>query len=147
MERPLNEATPPDALTVSVPESVPPPGLVARDSVTLLVAPVTRLPCASEIATEAENAALAADELGWVTNDSAAAGPGTMLNAELVAPVTPVAAAVSVYPVRVLAIDRSEYVATPLTALTVVVPASTAVPALPNVTATAPVNPVARLPL
>src|SRR5262249_24166359 len=113
---------------------------------TLLVAPVTRFPFASEIATEVENGALAGDEVGWVTNDRTADGPGTTLNAELVAPVTPVAAALRLYPVPALVMDRSENVATPPSALPVLAPPSPAVPALPSVSATAPVNPVAVLP-
>ena len=42
-----NVAIPPTAATVTVPESVPLPGLVPMASVTLVVAVVTVLPCAS----------------------------------------------------------------------------------------------------
>jgi hypothetical protein len=62
--------------------------------------------------------------VGCWTNASLVAAPGEMLNAELVAPVSVPDEALSVYPVPALSIDRFENVATPLTALTLVVPES-----------------------
>src|SRR5438552_11401350 len=69
-----------------------------------------------------------------------------MLNAVLACPDTPVAAAVSVYPVPLLSMDRLEKVAIPAVAATVRVPES-APPAgfVPIATVTLPVNPVAVL--
>ena len=63
-------------------------------------------------------------EVGSVRKASWAAGPAVMSNAELVAPVGPVADADSVYPDPVLSMLRFPNVATPPTALTVVVPES-----------------------
>jgi hypothetical protein len=63
----------------------------------------------------------------------------------LVVPAKPVAAAESMYPVPALSMLRLENVATPATALTAVVPESTASPSpVPDVidSVTLPVNPV-----
>src|SRR4051794_26668231 len=62
--------------------------------------------------------------LGLVAILSFAVGPTVMLNAALVPPVSPVADAVSVYPLPALLIERPLKVATPLTALSVAVPLS-----------------------
>ncbi len=70
-----------------------------------------------------------------------------MSNAVLVTAVKPVALAVSVYPVPVLLRLKSKNVATPLTAVTGVVPPSVAPPGLlPSATLTLPAKLVARLP-
>ena len=91
-------ATPLTALTVAVPASVPLPGLVPMASVTLLVALVMVLPKASctVTATEGLNAAVDVALVGWTVKASVAAGPAVTANAELVTPVRPVAAALSV---------------------------------------------------
>src|SRR5437867_811291 len=60
--------------------------------------------------------------LGWTLKTSCVGVPTATLNAVLVAGVTPVAAAASVYPVPTLLMRRLASVATPLTAVTVVVP-------------------------
>src|SRR5438876_10116903 len=70
-----------------------------------------------------------------------------MLNAVLVAPAGPVALAASVYPVPTLSILTFANVATPLTAVTLVVPASVPPPGLAAIaSATLPLNGVAVLP-
>src|SRR2546430_15850499 len=70
-----------------------------------------------------------------------------MLNAVLVAPAGPVALAASVYPVPTLSILTFANVATPLTAATLVVPASVPPPGLAAIaSATLPLNGVAVLP-
>src|SRR2546430_16721868 len=75
------------------------------------------------------------------------AAPGVMLNAVLVAPAGPVALAASVYPVPTLSILTFANVATPLTAATLVVPASVPPPGLAAIaSATLPLNGVAGLP-
>src|SRR5881396_1896294 len=120
-------ATPLTAATVVVPERVPLAGLVPIATVMLVVAVVTLLPWASWTATCTAGviAAPAAAVLGCAVKTSFAAGPTlrVMLNALLVAPMRPVADAVSVYPVPGLLMLRFAKVATPLTAATVVVPA------------------------
>src|SRR5712691_447134 len=94
-------ATPLTAATVVVPERVPLAGLVPIATVMLVVAVVTVLPWASWTATRTAGAftAPAAALLGCTVKASFAAAPALMLNAPLVAPVRPVADAVSVYPV------------------------------------------------
>src|SRR2546430_17392866 len=75
------------------------------------------------------------------------AAPGVMLNAVLVAPAGPVALAASVYPVPTLSILTFANVATPLTAATLVVPASVPPPGLAAIaSATLPLNGVAGFP-
>src|SRR5438128_2657130 len=70
-----------------------------------------------------------------------------MLNAVLVVPPGPVALAASVYPVPTLSILTFANVATPLTAATLVVPASVPPPGLAAIaSATLPLNGVAVLP-
>src|SRR5881296_597329 len=86
-------ATPLTAATVVVPERVPLAGLVPIASVMLVVAVVTVLPWTSWTTTcTAGVIAL----LGCTMNASLDAAPALMLNALLVAPVRPVADAVSV---------------------------------------------------
>src|SRR5437764_19709 len=119
-------ATPLTAATVVVPERVPLAGLVPIATVMLVVAVVTALPWASWTATCTAGviAAPATALLGGTAKTSFAAGPTLtlMLNALLVAPFSPVAYAVSLYPLSVASRRTSELVATPLTAATVVVP-------------------------
>src|SRR5512133_1847916 len=98
MERVEKVATPADADTVVVPDSVPPPGLVPIATVMLAVELVTVFPnwsctvtcTAGAIATPAVALAGCAVKARW----SAAAG--VMLNADEVAPVSGADAAVSV---------------------------------------------------
>src|SRR5437899_6652197 len=94
-------ATPLTAATVVVPERVPLAGLAAIASVMLVVAVVTVLPWSSETATCTAGviASPATSLLGCTVKRSFAAAPALMLNALLVAPVRPVADAVSVWPV------------------------------------------------
>src|SRR3989442_2438928 len=71
-----------------------------------------------------------------------------MVNAVLVTPAGPLALAASVYPVPTLSILTFANVATPLTAATLVVPASVPPPGLAAIaSATLPLNGVAELPL
>src|SRR6058998_3272603 len=91
-------ATPLTAATVFVPARVPLAGLVPIATVMLVVAVVTVLPWASctVTCTAGVIAAPAAVLLGCTVKTSFAAAPTLMLNALLVAPVRPVADAVSV---------------------------------------------------
>src|SRR5205823_2173639 len=91
-------ATPLTAATVLVPARVPLAGLVPIATVMLVVAVVTVLPWASWTVTCTAGviAAPATAVLGWTVKTSFAAAPAPMLNALLVAPVRPVAAAVNV---------------------------------------------------
>ncbi len=84
IERPLNVATPLTALTVVVPESVPPPGFVPMAIDTGAVLEVTVLPFASWIVAATENAVPAVVFAGCVVNASLFAAPGTTVNVELV---------------------------------------------------------------
>src|SRR5581483_7149345 len=108
-----------------VPASVPPAGLVPIAM--LIVAELeTALPPRSVtwtvIAGEMAVPAVALE--GCWTKASFAAGPTEMSKAELVAPVSPVLDAASVYPVPGLSTERLENVAVPATAATDVVPES-----------------------
>src|SRR5205809_766383 len=100
LSRPLHDAVamPLTAATVGVPARVPLAGLVPIASVMLVVALVTMLPWASWTVTCTAGviAAPAAALLGCTVKTSFAAAPTPMLNALLVAPVRPVADAVSV---------------------------------------------------
>src|SRR5213596_4193715 len=118
-------ATPLTAATVVVPARVPLAGLVPIATVMLVVAVITVLPWASWTATCIAGviAPPAAALLGCTVKRSFAAAPTPMLNALLVAPVRPVADAISVYPVALLLRLNVENVATPFTAAIVVVPA------------------------
>src|SRR5436189_3460232 len=93
-----NVATPLAAATVLVPARVPLAGLVPIATVMLVVAVVTVLPWASwtDTCTAGVIAGPAAVLLGCTVKASFAAAPTLMLNALLVAPVRPVADAVSV---------------------------------------------------
>src|SRR6266571_529962 len=96
MLRSENVATPLTALRLSVPASAPPPGLVPIATVMRVVALVTVLPKASWTATWTAGliAAPAVDGLGCPVNASWTGGPGVIGNPALVAPATPLAAAV-----------------------------------------------------
>src|SRR5262245_21338682 len=97
MEMLENDATPPTAATVVVPDSVPPAGFVPIASVIGAVELVTVFPFAScTMTTTAGIAAPAAVFVGCAVIASFAAAPGVMLNALLVAPVSPAAVALSV---------------------------------------------------
>src|SRR5262245_25444110 len=132
MDRLEKLATPATADTVVVPESVPPPGLVPIATVMLAVELGTVLPNASCTATCTAGAiAVPATALvGWTVKATREAAAALMLNAELDAPVSAPEAAVSVYPVPDLSMERLEKVATPPTADTVVVPDSVPPPGL-----------------
>ena len=100
-----NVATPPDAGTVSVPESVPPAGFVPIAIVTLFDALVTVVPVASTIATRTVGDEIVppAGAFGGCTwNCTAVAGPAppstapTTVNAALVALDAPALDATSV---------------------------------------------------
>jgi hypothetical protein len=98
IDNPLKVATPLAALTVAVPLRVPPPGFVPMPSATDAVLVVTVLPPASCTVTTGCVASTVPPValLGLVVNASFAAAPTVMLNVALVAPVNPVAEAVSV---------------------------------------------------
>src|SRR5205814_721481 len=113
------------AATVGVPARVPLAGLVPNAAVMLVVAVVTVLPWASWTVTCTAGviAAPAAALLGCTVKSSFAAAPTPMLNALLVAPVRPVAAAVRLSPLLGSLRLRFAKVATPFAAATVGVPA------------------------
>src|SRR5438876_535337 len=91
-------ATPFTAPTLVVPERVPPPGLVPIATVTVPVKAVAGFPHASRaVPRDARPMLTTAGVLvGWIVNASRVAGAGVMLKLALVAPVRPLAAAVSV---------------------------------------------------
>src|SRR3954469_24021097 len=132
MDRLEKVATPLTADTVADPDSVPPPGLVPIATVMLAVELVTVLLNVSctVTCTAGEMLAPAVALLGWTVKASFEAAAGLMLNPAEVAPVSGADAAVSVYPVPVLSMERLEKVATPVTAATVVVPDSVPPPGL-----------------
>jgi hypothetical protein len=98
MERFEKVAIPLEAATVSVPESVPPPGFAPIAIVTLAELVVTMLPFVSWTCTvtagEIETPGATFD--GWVPNATFAAAPAVTVNAVEVAPASPELAAVSV---------------------------------------------------
>src|SRR5258708_621841 len=98
MLSPGNVATPATAATVVVPERVPLPGFAPSATVTLPAKPVAVFPCQSCPVPRAAGVmdAPAAVFVGCTENASWVADPGVMLNAALVAPVTPAAVAASV---------------------------------------------------
>src|SRR5512140_1481058 len=98
MDRLENVATPADAGTVVVPDSVPPPGLVPMATVMLAVELVTVLLNASCTVTCTHGAmtAPAVAFVGWTVNASWVAGAWLMLNSDEVAPVSEPDAAVRV---------------------------------------------------
>ena len=81
MLRLLKVATPATALTVSVPDRVPPPGFVPIARVTALVAVVTVFPAASCTVTATAGVIVAPDTVfdGCTVNASFAAAPAVML--------------------------------------------------------------------
>src|SRR5690349_17076959 len=119
-----NDATPFTAATVVVPERTPPAGLVPSAIVTLPVKPGTGLPLASSAVTRTAGviACPATAVFGSVVNTNWVAVPDETLNVVLVAPVSPGAAAVSVYPLPALSRLNVAKVATPFAAATVFVP-------------------------
>jgi hypothetical protein len=98
MDRLENVATPADADTVVVPDSVPPPGLLPIATVMLAVELVTVLLNASctVTCTAGAIATPATSFDGWVVNASLEAAAGLMVNADEVAPASGADAAVSV---------------------------------------------------
>src|SRR5438045_204270 len=116
--------------TVSVPARVPPPGFELMDSVTAVVATSgVLLPKASVIRTEAANCLMASTGEDTPIMSLLAAA-GSTAKRELGALVNvgeTIATATRAY-TSALSIDKSGKVATPLTALTVVVPESTCKP-------------------
>ena len=145
----LNVARPLIAARLVDPERVPPPGLFCSASAIVWLAVVTRLPPASRTSTWTGGlmvAPLAAPD-GCTRKPSCAAGPTVTLKAADVAPVSVVAAAVSVYPAPALSIASVPKLATPATAATLFVPPS--VPAfglVPIASVTVFVAAVTRLP-
>src|SRR5947208_802460 len=115
---------PPDAFTVFVPLNVPPPGLVPIATVIETVLVVTRLLLASCTWTVTAGVIVwpAVVLLGCWLKVSFVAVPAVMLKVLLVADVSPVLVADSVYPLPALLMERLLKVAVPLTAATVVVP-------------------------
>src|SRR5439155_20136458 len=97
MERLEKVATPAEAATVVMPDSVPPPGLVPIATVMLAVEPVTVLSKASRTVTRTAGARATPAVLldGWTVNASRAAAAGVMVKVVEVAPVRAAEAAVS----------------------------------------------------
>jgi hypothetical protein len=127
-------ATPLDAVTVLVPLSVPLPGLLPMAIVMLAELLVTVLPKASWTVTWTPVTGLMVVFFfvlpGWTVNASWLAAAGVMVKVLLVAAVSPLLDALSVYPLAALLIDRLLKVATPLTAVLVAVPLSVPPPGL-----------------
>ena len=98
MLRPGNVATPATALTVTVPVSVPLPGLVPIARVTAFVAVVTTFPCESSMVTWTGGVidAVAVTLVGCTVKASFDGGPAVILKALLAAWVRPVALPVNV---------------------------------------------------
>src|SRR4051812_30006943 len=130
MDRLENVAMPAVAATVRVPDLFPSPALFRSATVMLADELVTVFPNVSCTATctEGEIDTPAAAFVGCTLKASLDAAAGVMLNPAEVAPVSDADAAVSVYPVPTLSMDRLEKVATPLTAATVSVPDSVPLP-------------------
>src|SRR5437868_2069480 len=132
MDRLENVATPDTADRAEERRVVQAPGLVPIAAVMLAVDPVTVLLNASCTVTctagEMETPAVAF--VGWVVKASLEAAAGLTLNPAEVAPASAPDAAVRVYPVPTLSMDRLENVATPDDADTVVVPDSAPPPGL-----------------
>jgi hypothetical protein len=132
MLKSLKVATPLTALTGLEPASVPPTGLVPIASVIGTVEEVTVFPPASCTITVAAGdiVAPAVALVGCWRNASLVAGPRVILKVLLVAAVRLPLVALRVYPVPVLLTLKSLNVATPLTALMIVVPDSVPLPGL-----------------
>src|SRR5512143_2357870 len=151
MLRLLNVATPWFAVPVFVPDSVPPPGFTAIDTVTFPVKDVTVFPAASSAVTCTGGVSVcpAVSVVGCCVNTSWVTEPMRMSNGSLTVPVIPLDLAESVYPLPAWSILRSEKVATPPTSGTVFVPARLA-PAVPVPvvidSVTLPMTPVAGVP-
>src|SRR2546426_12568125 len=98
MLRLKNVANPATAATAVVPDRVLLPGFASSATVTVPVNPVAVFPWASRAVTRTAGAiaAPAAALLGSTGNARWGAGAGVMVNAALVAPLNPVAAALSV---------------------------------------------------
>src|SRR6266852_1366080 len=123
-------ATPLTAATVVVPARVAPlvPVPAAIATVTVPTKVGTKLPKASCALTCTAGVIVAAAGVvvGCTVNVSMLAAAGVLLNAVLVTAGSPLAVAVSVYPVPLLSMNSVANVATPFTAATTVVPPSTA---------------------
>src|SRR2546428_429096 len=104
-----NVATPLTAATLVVPASVPPPGLAASARVTSRVEDASGDHCPPRVGggTAGVTARDAVVLPGCTANRRWVAPPGETLNAALVGDVSPVAAAVRVYPVPALSALRS----------------------------------------
>src|SRR4051794_37716482 len=124
MEREEKVARPDTAATVSVPDSVAPPGLLPMASVMLALDEVTELPNASVTRTLTAGEAKpppATALCGCEAKASPTAAAGEMLKAAEVA-VALAAEATRVYPVPTFWMLTAAKVATPAAAFTVVVP-------------------------
>src|SRR6266849_2370363 len=123
-------ATPLTTATVVVPPSVAPlvPVPAAIATVTLPTKVGTKLPKASCALTCTAGVIVAAADVvvGCTVNASTLAAAGVMLNAVLATAGSPLAVAVSVYPVPLTSMNKVPKVATPFTAATAVVPPSVA---------------------
>src|SRR5205823_3672610 len=149
MLSPGNVATPATAATVVVPERVPLPGFAPSAIVTLPVKPVAVFPCPSSAVTCIAGviAAPATVLLGWTLKLSCVAAPAVMLNGVEQAPLRLPLLAVSVYLVPTLLMLSPGNVATPATAVTVVVPERVPLPGFaPIATVTLPLQPFALFP-
>src|SRR6266545_6207624 len=120
-------ATPATAASVGVPDRMPPAGLVPIAKVMSPVKPVAVLPKPSRAVTSIGGVIVAPTVavLGCTLKTSAVAAPANTLN-EVPAAARPGAVATNVYQASLLSILRSEKVATPPTAATVVLPESVA---------------------
>src|SRR3989442_8757419 len=142
-------ATPATAATDAVPPSAPPPGLRPLASVPLPANPVATLPNVPPAvpSTAGVMVAAAAVLVGCTVNTSRDAAAGVMLKVALVTPRSPSAEKLSVYPVPTLSIDKSENVASPPTAATVVAPERGPPPGFAAIaTVTNPLELVTRVP-
>src|SRR6266536_4988346 len=121
-------ATPATALTVVVPTSVPAAGLVPIATVTAPLKDVAVLPSPSRTVTSTRGVmvAPAVALLGCNRNASRVGVPDTTRKKALVTGGKPAAVAVSRYHASLLSMLRSEKVATPATAATVVAPENVA---------------------
>src|SRR2546425_3582457 len=139
MIRFANVATPLAAATVTLPDSVPPTGLLPIATVTLPLNPVAMLPWASSAATRTAGAIAlpAVAGPGSTVNASWTAAPGATVNGVLVVVSVPTPAC-SVYPEPTLSTLRLENLATPATAATVVVPERVPAGFAPSTIATLP---------
>src|SRR5437773_1869253 len=143
-----NVATPFTAVTLVVPDSVPPPGFAPSATVIDPVKPVTTFPASSSADTRTAGIVCPACVVcGCVVKATCVAGGGgaaVMLKLALVAPVKIGRAACRE---RALLMLNVENVATPLTAFTLVVPASVPPPGFsPSATVISPLFPLTMLP-